>query len=65
MEKKIIAIEDIVIPKGTVFTERHGHTEYVDGNYDTYIGTGKDTVLHITASDDELAFNDKFIEVLS
>ena len=63
-EKKIIAIQDIVIPRGTVFAERKGCTEYISGNFEAYVGTSNDTVLHIVASDDELTGNDKFIEVI-
>ena len=52
--KKMVVMKDIVIPKGTVFEYREGKTDYLFGSYDAYVGTGKDTVLHVVASDDEI-----------
>jgi len=58
MKRGIIALKDIIIPKGTIFEYREGKTEYINGNYDVNIGTGKDTVMHIVISEDELEYGE-------
>jgi len=58
MKRGIIALKDIIIPKGTIFEYREGKTEYINGNYDVNIGTCKDTVMHTVISEDELEYGE-------
>lgn len=64
IQKKLVALKDIVIPKGTVFEHTEGKVEYISGNYTCYVGTGKDTVMHIGISEDELEYGEgNFAEI--
>lgn len=59
---KIKLKEDLIIPKGTEF-ENCDNTkiEFVDGNFNTMIGTGTDGVVNIYLNQDVIRDNnDKF-----
>ncbi len=52
-EKKFKLLKDIVIPNGTVFTERHGHIQLVNNNYETLFDLTKDSFGQILYGIDE------------
>jgi hypothetical protein len=65
-DRKFVLLQDIVIPRGTVFTARSGHVQLLNSNYETIIGVTKDSmgqVLYgIDDSDPEL--KNHFLEIV-
>ena len=64
-KKMIVLIDDLVIPKGTVFDNCDNlKVEFASGNYTAIVGTGKNGIIDIYLNEDVVSDNPCKFELL-